>query len=112
MSTTSLIRALETNINAQIPLMYADMPRVETFAEPGLLGMMTDLPDPMLNAVYQAIFLPEQAEVRSGVERVLHRYRSRGCLPITWFVTPSTQPRDLGRYLEMYQFVHIGRTPP
>jgi ribosomal protein S18 acetylase RimI-like enzyme len=111
LATTSLIRALEANINAQIPLMYADMPCVETFAEPGLLGMMTDLPDPMLNAVYQATFPPEQAEVRSGVERVLHRYGSRGCLPMTWFVTPSTQPGDLGRYLEMYQFVHIGRTP-
>jgi ribosomal protein S18 acetylase RimI-like enzyme len=73
--------------------------------------MMTDLPDPMLNAVYQATFPPEQVEVRSGVERVLHRYGSRGCLPMTWFVTPSTQPGDLGRYLEMYQFVHIGRTP-
>ena len=111
LSTSSLIRALEANINAQIPLMYADMPRVETFAEPGLLGMMTNLPDPMPNAVYQATFPPEQAEVRSGVERVLHRYRSRGCLPMTWFVTPSTQPGDLGRYLEMYQFVPIGRTP-
>jgi ribosomal protein S18 acetylase RimI-like enzyme len=111
LSTTSLIRAIEANINAQIPLMYADMPRVETFAEPGLLGMMTDLPDPMLNAVYQATFPPEQAEVRSGVERVLHRYGSRGCLPMTWFVTPSTQPADLGRYLETYQFAHVGRTP-
>jgi len=111
LATTSLIRALEANINAQIPLMYVDMPRVETFAEPGLLGMMTDLPDPMLNAVYQATFPPEQAEVRSGVERVLHRYRWRGCLPMTWFVIPSTQPGDLGRYLEMYQFVPIGRTP-
>jgi hypothetical protein len=97
LSTTSLIRALEANINAQIPLMYADMPRVEIFAKPGLLGMMTDLPDPMLNAVYQATFPPEQVEVRSGVERVLHRYGSRGCLPMTWFVTPSTQPGDLGR---------------
>jgi GNAT superfamily N-acetyltransferase len=27
-STDGLIRALEANINAQIPLMYADMPRV------------------------------------------------------------------------------------
>lgn len=81
-----------------------------TGAEP-TSGAMTNLPGPMLNAVYQAAFPPEQAEVRSGVERVLHRYRSRGCLPMTWFVTPSTQPGDLGRYLEMYQFVHIGRTP-
>jgi ribosomal protein S18 acetylase RimI-like enzyme len=111
LSTPSLIQALEANINAQIPLMYADMPGVETFAEPGLLGMMTDLPDPMLNAVYQATFPPGQAEVRSGVERGLHRYRSRGCLPMTWFVTPSTRPGDLGRYLKMHQFVHIGRTP-
>jgi hypothetical protein len=38
--------------------MYADMPRVETFAEPGLLGMMTDLPDPMLN---RENVLPEPA---------------------------------------------------
>jgi len=112
-STPSLIQALEANINAQIPLMYADMPGVETFAEPGLLGMMTELPDPMLNAVYlyQAAFPSEPAEVQRGVARMLDRYRARGCLPMTWFVTPSTQPADLGRYLEAQQLVHIGRTP-
>lgn len=113
LSTTRLIHALEANINAQIPLMYADMPRVETFVEPGLLGMMTELPDPMLNAVYayQAAFRSEPAKVQRSVAQVLDRYRAHGCLPMTWFVTPSTQPADLGRYLEAQQFVHIGRTP-
>jgi hypothetical protein len=105
-----LVQALEANINAQIPLMYADMPGVETFAEPGLLGMITELPDPTLNAVYQATFPPEPAEVQRSVAQVLDRYRSRGCLPMTWFVTPSTQPADLGRYLEAQRLVHIGRT--
>ena len=67
----------------------------------------------MLNAVYsyQAAFPSQPAELRRDIERVLDRYRSRGCLPMTWFVTPSTQLRGLGRYLEALQFVHIGRTP-
>jgi len=105
-----LVQALEANINAQIALMYADMPGVETLAEPGLLGMITELPDPTLNAVYQATFPPEPAEVQRSVAQVLDRYRSRGCLPMTWFVTSSTQPADLGRYLEAQRLVHIGRT--
>ena len=56
LSTPSLIQALEANINAQIPLMYAHMPGVEVIDESELLGMSSHIPDPLLNSVYWAAF--------------------------------------------------------
>jgi len=107
-STSSLVKAIEANINAQVPQMYAHMPRVRVFEEPDLLGTMTDLPDTMLNAVYYVACAPEQVE--TTIEQVLHRYRSQQCVPMAWVVSPLTQPGDLGKHLQARGFTHAFRT--
>jgi len=107
LSQSALARAVEANINAQIPLIYAHMPGVEVIDEPGLLGMMAGWPDPLVNSVYCAAFLPEQVEAR--IDGVLDRFRCRGRLPMSWIVSPDTRPRDLGRYLEARGFARVSR---
>jgi ribosomal protein S18 acetylase RimI-like enzyme len=98
-SIPALAAAVEANINAQVPLLYAHMPGVEAIDEPGLLGVMSDLPDLRLNSIYWASFPSQPEQVEARIDRVLARYRARGQPPMTWVVSPSTQPRDLGRYL-------------
>lgn len=106
-SPEALAPVVEANINAQLPLMYAHMPGVEVIDESGLLGMMAHWPDPLVNSVYWAAFPREQVEAR--IDQVLDRFRRRGRLPLTWVVSPGTQPRDLGRHLEAQGFARVSR---
>jgi GNAT superfamily N-acetyltransferase len=107
LSPPVLAVAVEANINAQLPLIYAQMPGVEVIDEPDLLGMMAGWPDPLINSVYWAAFPPEQAEAR--IDEVLGRFRSRGHLPVSWIISPDTRPRDLGCYLEARGFALASR---
>ncbi|UCC61447.1 MAG: GNAT family N-acetyltransferase [Anaerolineae bacterium] len=97
LSTPAVIRALEANINAQIPLMYASMPRVAITVEPDLLCVMTDLPNLNLNGVYWAAFPPEHVEAK--IDDVLRRYREGQHVPMLWAVGPTTRPRNLAAHL-------------
>jgi ribosomal protein S18 acetylase RimI-like enzyme len=99
-SPSALSAAVEANINAQIPLMYTHMPGVDVIDEPDLLGMMSELPDLRLNSIYWANLPSEPEQIEDRIDQVLARYRARGQPPMSWVVSPSTQPRDLGRYLE------------
>lgn len=90
--------AVEANLNAQLPLMYAHMPGVDAYDEPDLLCMVSRLPSRAYNAVYWAGFSPTEAESR--VDAVLERYRRSGRLPMIWVVAPSSGPPSLGRILE------------
>jgi ribosomal protein S18 acetylase RimI-like enzyme len=91
-------RAVEGNLNAQLPLMYSHMPGVDVYDEPDLLCMVSRLPSRAYNAVYWAGFAPAQAEDR--VDAVMERYRQSGRFPVIWVVAPSSQPASLGRILE------------
>lgn len=107
LSAGELAAAVEANVNAQLPLMYARLPGVEVYDEPDLLCMMGGLPDPMYNAVYRAAFPAGQAGAR--IDGLLERYRARRCLPMTWVVTPATRPRDLASHLQARGFTHAFR---
>lgn len=111
-SPLALAAAVEANINAQIPLLYAYMPGVEVIDEPDLLGMMSELPDLRLNSIYWASFPPQPAQFEARIDQVLDRNRAHGQPPMTWVVSPSTQPRDLGRYLEARGFTCAFRGVP
>jgi ribosomal protein S18 acetylase RimI-like enzyme len=111
-SPLGLAAAVEANINAQIPLLYINMPGVEVIDEPDLLGMMSREPDLRLNSIYWASFPSEPDQVEARIDQVLACYRARGQPPVTWVVSPSTQPRDLGRYLEAWGFTCAFRGVP
>lgn len=111
-SPAALAAAVEANINAQIPLMYAHMPGVEVIDEPHLLGMMSELPDLRLNSIYWASFTPQPEQVEARIDQVLARYRAHGDPPMTWVVSPSTKPPDLGSYLEVRGFTCAFRGVP
>ena len=107
LSAGELAAAVEANVNAQLPLMYARLPGVEVHDDPDLLCMMGGLPHPMYNAVYRAAFPAGQAGAR--IDGLLERYRARRCLPMTWVITPATRPRDLASHLQARGFSHAFR---
>jgi hypothetical protein len=68
--------------------------------------------DTLLNSVYWVAFPPECAQVRGRIDEVLDRFRTRGRLPMSWIISPATQPRDLGRILEWRGFTCVFRGVP
>ncbi len=106
-SVSDIVQALEANLQAHAQL-YVALPGAIICPEPGVLGLMTDL-DISENCIYRARFLPERAEQR--IEQVLRCYRSQGCLPLWWIVSPSSEPANLGKYLERQRF-HCFAHPP
>jgi ribosomal protein S18 acetylase RimI-like enzyme len=100
LSPAALASAVEANVAAQYPLMYAHLPAAEPFEDRRLLGMTTGLPG--LNGVFLSHLAPE--EVDATIEEILDRHRQRNISQVEWFITPSTRPPDLGRYLEAHRF--------
>lgn len=78
------------------------MPNAVVHSSPQTLRVKTGLPHEFLNAILRAqISDPNpEAAIRSAIDE----FRSDRT-PITWWVGPSTTPRDLGKYLENHGFV-------
>ena len=112
LSPSALAAAVEANISAQLPQMYAHMPGVEVIDLPDLLGMSSRIPDPLLNSVYWAALPPEPEQIKARIDEVLNHFQTRGRLPVTWVVSPATRPRDLGRHLEAHGFTCAYRGVP
>ena len=112
LSPSALAAAVEANINAQLPQMYAHMPGIEVIDLPDLLGMSSRIPDPLLNSVYWAALPPEPEQIKARIDEVLNHFQTRGRLPVTWVVSPATRPRDLGRHLEAHGFTCAYRGVP
>ena len=106
-SPSDLANALEANLCAHLPV-FALLPGAQAWVDDEIAAVLTDL-DPSESCVYRANFAPEQASQK--VEQVLQRFRAQGCLPMFWIVGPSTQPADIGKYLEAHRFRHFMRTP-
>ena len=108
-SATELIRAVEANINAQLPLMYTHMSDFEVIDEPDRLGISSCIPDPLLNSIYWASFPSVPERIRARIEEVLDRFKTLGCLPTTCIVSRAARPKKLGLYLEARRFVRVSR---
>jgi GNAT superfamily N-acetyltransferase len=81
------------------------MPHAVVHSSPETLRVRTGLPHEFLNAVLRAQISDENPElaIRSTVEE----FRPERT-PLTWWVGPSTMPRDLGKYLENFGFAKTG----
>lgn len=102
-----LVNAIETNQLAHAYL-YSSLPGALLWDEPEVFGLLTNL-DPSESFIYRTHFSPSEADAR--IEQVLQRFRAEGCLPMHWQVSPSTRPKDLGKYLEAHGFTFLVRVP-
>ena len=100
LSPSHLINAIEENLAAFLPVFgklgdfYLDNPL-------GVKRSITNIPISLFNSVMDARLATEQVDV--AIQCILADAKARN-VPILWWIGPSTQPADLGKYLEKYDF--------
>ena len=102
---TELIKAADVNLQSRAFLDSQIYPNYEFLDSPEL----TMLTWPSGGVVLHASFSEEQTSEK--IQQFLHHYRSKGRLPIVWIVSPSSQPKDLGKQLEGHGFKLKGPYP-
>ena len=110
-SPDAMARAVEGSLVA-FYAHFGRMPGAELSEDDELTWFATDIPAPHFNAVLRTRFAPElPAAARDArIAATVDRFRTRG-LPMMWWVTPSTQPQDLGDALLAQGLVHGGTRP-
>ena len=81
------------------------MPGATVESRPDVLRVKTGLPHEWLNGIFRA-HLPEE-DPEPAIDAVLSEFRSDR-IPVTWWVGPSTNPPNLGRFLEASGLNHAG----
>lgn len=104
-----IVASLIATMNAQLPLMYAFMPGIQVKQEADWLGMLSSQSDVFYNAVYEARFSSDNADKR--VDEVMSLFLSDSRLPMTWYLTPACQPKNLSELLESKGFKQVFRSP-
>src|SRR5512143_1749138 len=105
----TIVGSLVATMNAQLPMMYSSMPGIQIVEEADWLGMLSEHPYFFYNAVYEALFSNDHLVDR--VEELVSLFSSRSRLPMTWFLTPTCQPDNLGQALEAKGFKRAFRIP-
>ena len=70
--------------------------------------VMTGIPEPLFNAVFQARLAPDAVETAIDEIRMAAEEWN---VPLFWWLTSTTTPRDLGDALLQHGFVHAGTVP-
>jgi GNAT superfamily N-acetyltransferase len=107
LSPADLVSALETNMY-EFYKPWGRTPQAELWEDADLIQVVTDLPFALTNGIFGARLAPERVD--AAIEATIARLASRQ-VPGLWWTGPSTQPSDLGRYLESHGFAHTGDTP-
>lgn len=104
-SSAALAAAIEAN-----PIEYwrkcsPHLPGVERYDEPGMTRFVTDIPFAPFNQVILTRLA--RAEIDERIDETLALCEERG-VPLLWSVTSSTQPADLGTFLEAHGLTDTG----
>ncbi|TLZ58190.1 MAG: hypothetical protein E6K15_01320, partial [Methanobacteriota archaeon] len=84
---------------------YGRMPGARVDSRPDMLRVKTGLPHELLNGIFRAR-IPEE-NPQAAIDAVLSDFLSER-IPMMWWVGPSTEPRNLGKYLEDSGLDHAG----
>jgi len=101
LSPAKVIRTMEENLCAWIPVFgklgesYLDNPT-------GIKRSITDIPMSVFNGVMDAQLATGQVD--NTIQSIIADAATRN-IPIRWWIGPSTQPKDLGIYLEKSGFI-------
>src|SRR5207249_7229187 len=81
------------------------MPGAKVDSGPDMLRVKTGLPHELLNGIFRA-HIPED-DPQAAIDAVLSDFLAER-IPMMWWVGPSTEPRNLGTYLENCGLDHAG----
>jgi len=99
-----VVVAIESNL-CEFYGSYGRMPGAKVDSGPDMLRVKTGLPHELLNGIFRA-HIPEE-DPRAAIDAVLSDFLSER-IPVMWWVGPSTEPRNLGTYLESCGLDHAG----
>ncbi len=106
-TSESIVAAIESN-HAALMSSSRSLPNVEFHSSPAIRWMITDIPFPLFNAILGARL--SLGEVDETVQTIIASAKARK-VPLLWWITPSTEPGDLGTRLERHGFAFSGDAP-
>jgi len=99
-SPNRLVTAIEENLFSWIPV-FGRIWESRVNDPPGVIRSISDIPVSLFNSIMDARLAPENVE--AAIQFLVADAEQRN-VPILWWVGPSTQPADLAKYLEKYDF--------
>jgi len=103
-SDGALAQAIEWNLFG-LNAALAGIPRARVDHNPRMMRVRTGLRHELMNGIFRAQ-LPLDG-IDASIRDALEDFRSRE-LPMIWWTGPSTEPPELGKYLEHAGLVHAG----
>ncbi len=103
-SPSALINAIEDNSIKGIKA-WGRWRGIQFHEDTDMLWTISSIPHPIFNNVFSAHVEP--AEVDATIGKAINRARKRG-VTMGWWISPSTRPSDLGKYLEDEGFISGG----
>jgi ribosomal protein S18 acetylase RimI-like enzyme len=107
LSPPRLVEAIEANMFG-FWIQIGQSPRMELYDGPDMIRMIGDVPSPFCNNILRAQLAPDDIDER--IEAALTPFKSLN-LPMRWWISPSTRPADLGKYLEAHGLTHLQGFP-
>src|SRR3989475_2304836 len=104
MSSEALTEAIEWNLFG----LYATFDRIpgaRVDHDPKVMRVRTGLPHELLNGIFRAQFRTD--DIEASIRETLGDFRSRS-LPMIWWTGPSSNPPELGKYLENMGLIRAG----
>ena len=104
LSPAALVTAIEASNYAQFAYLR-HVPHTELHESPDLMWFVTGAPIRYFNGVVHTQW--REDEVAGRIEETLAHFQARQA-PMLWWVTPSTQPANLGQHLAAHGLAHAG----
>jgi len=101
-SASALVRAIEAN-DYQFWVFFSRSPQVELYDDPEMMWLVSGIPHPGFNGVFRTQLVSGDIEAR--ISETLTHFKARQ-LPMTWWISPSTRPANLGKHLEAHGLTH------
>ena len=107
LSKQRLTSSIEENL-FEFRLAFSKWPRAKVHEEAEIIWSITDIPSVIFNCVMRAQLTPSRIE--AVIDSITSQAKSLNVF-LLWATGPTTQPADLGTYLESHGFVSEGEIP-
>ena len=104
MNSTNLLNAIERNM-MQYLSRYCRSSKSSICEEKQFTVLLSGIPFPLFNGVFLSNF--EHKESEQLIQRIATKAQKKK-IPMFWWVSSSTLPKDLGNHLERQGFVNAG----
>lgn len=106
-SIPNVLQAMEKN-SFSLMSTIKQWARVEVHQDDQMVWTITDIPFPLFNGVLRTQLPPEDVEI--AIQALIAEGKARN-VPLLWQIWPSTQPVNLGEYLEKHGFILADHAP-